>query len=272
MGNEPDMHENWLIRSLGAAGSLWLATGIALAQPAPVPAPVPAGQAVAPGAGSKAPGNGFPAAVTDRLELPNGFSTVLQLEGHEGVAAVSQNGRYVMRGVVFDMWEDKTLESVAAMRESLSTISLSRFGLKEEDVRPFHYGTGPQEVVVFVDPYCPFCHQLFAEMKSNPAYAEQFTWTIYTVSYLGDNSTRAVTALSCAEDQEASLRALMDHDVVYYQRAFDARGDSCDPQPILQRMILAQMVGAAGTPYLIGPRGGVSNGMPPSLAGFLQNN
>ena len=269
------MHQKWLIRSIGAAGSLLLTAGLSLAQTAAPPIAQTAAPSIGqagPGTGDKSAFNGFPAEVIDRMEMPNAFGAVLQLEGHEGIAAVSENGRYIMRGVVFDMWEGKTLDTVEALRDSLSTINLSRFGLKEEDVRPFHYGTGPEEVVVFVDPYCPYCHQLLQEIQKDPAYSERYTWTIYTVAYLGDNSTRAVTALSCAADEEASLKALMAHDQAYYQRAFQARGNECDPKPILQRMILAQMVGAAGTPYIIGPRGGVSNGMPPSLATFLQNN
>jgi len=208
--------------------------------------------------------------ISEHEELSSPFTHAVTLNGRDGVAYVSQNGRFILRGVIFDTWSGETIQTMDELRASKRSLNISELGLKTEDVDPLYYGTGLKEVTVFVDPLCPFCGQLFDQILGDPTMARDYKFKIMTVPFLGDDSTRAVTAISCAADREAALRALMtkDRDWFFSQPA----PDNCNPEPIMQRTILSQMLGVSGVPYIIGAEGGISRGMPTDLRTFLANN
>lgn len=203
-------------------------------------------------------------------ELTSPFTHAIQLKGRDGIAYITPNGRFIMRGVIFDTWTNSEIQTMDQLRASKRNVSLSELGLKDEDVDPIYYGTGLKEVTVFLDPLCPFCKQFLDQIANDPRYARDYTFTIYTVPFLGEESTKAVTVISCAPDREEATRALLTHDVRWMKT--QPAPEECDPQPIMQRTILSQMVGVTGVPYIIGTEGGISRGMPTDLWGFLQNN
>lgn len=203
-------------------------------------------------------------------ELSSPFTHAVQLKGREGIAYITPNGRFIMRGVIFDTWTNSEIQTMDQLRASRRSVSLSELGLKDEDVDPIYYGTGLKEVTVFLDPLCPWCKQFLQQIVSDTRFARDFTFTIYTVPFLGDESTKAVTAISCAPNREEALRALLTHDVRWMKS--QPAPEDCDPQPIIQRTILSQMIGVTGVPYIIGAEGGISKGMPSDLWNFLQTN
>lgn len=208
--------------------------------------------------------------IRETQELVSPFTHAVTFYGRDGVAYMSQNGRFVMRGVIFDTWTNETIQTMDDLRASMKNVDLSELGLKEEDIDPFYFGNGPKEVTVFVDPFCPYCGQLFDEMIGDASYAKDYTFTILTVPFLGENSTKAVNALSCAEDRERAVDALLRKDKRWMMA--QQLPEDCNVQPVLQRTILSQMLGVSGVPYIIGPEGGISRGMPPNLKTFLSSN
>lgn len=203
-------------------------------------------------------------------ELTAPFTHAVTLQGRDGIAYISQNGRFFLRGVIFDTWTGQTIETMDQLRAAKKTVNLETLGLKDKDVDPFYWGQGPKKVTLFVDPLCPFCGQLFDELIGDPSYAQNYTFTIFTVPFLGDESAKAVTTLSCAKNRDEALQALLTKDRRWIQTQPAAEG--CDPQPIIQRTILSQMLGISGVPYLIGPEGGVARGLPADLRTFLETN
>ena len=203
-------------------------------------------------------------------ELPSPFTHAIELKGRDGIAYITPNGRFIMRGVIFDTWRNAEIQTMAELRAAKTTVNLSELGLKDEDVDPIYFGTGLKKVTVFVDPLCPYCKQFLDEVTSDPRYARDYTLVIYTVPFLGEASTKAVTVISCATDRAEATRALMTHDVRWMKT--QPPPEECDPQPILQRTILSQMIGVTGVPYIIGAEGGISRGMPRDLWAFLQTN
>jgi thiol:disulfide interchange protein DsbC len=206
--------------------------------------------------------------ITSYEELTSPFTHAVTLEGRDGIAYISQNGRFVLRGVIFDSWTGETIQTMDALRAAKKSVNIADLGLKEEDVDPFHWGSGPKKITVFVDPLCPFCGQLFDQLLSDPGYARDYTFTIYTVPFLGDASSKAVTVLSCAKNRDEAVQALLTKDQRWMQT--QAAPENCDPQPIIQRTILSQMLGITGVPYLIGAEGGVARGLPADLRSFLE--
>lgn len=207
--------------------------------------------------------------IIDYEEMPAPFTTAVQFNGREGIAYMTANGRFVLRGVIFDLWSNKTIQTMEELREAKTNVNIEDLGFAKEDVDPFIYGTGPAKVTAFVDPLCPHCGNLFDQLRSDPSYAKDYTFTFYTVPFLGDNSVRAVSILSCHEDREEAIAKMLSKDMRWYAKTQVPEG--CDPQPIMNRTLLSQTLGVTGVPYIIGPNGGIARGMPADLRGFLAN-
>lgn len=209
--------------------------------------------------------------ITRAVPLPDPITHGVMFEGRDGVAYISTNGRFIIRGTIFDMWSGETISTLEEIEGAKQTINLEKLGLKDEDVDPFYYGTGEKKVTMFLDPLCPYCKRLIDQMNADPALASEYTFVIYTVPFLGDQSVKAVSALSCAADREEAIRALFTKDQRWLkEHERDAEG--CDVQPIMNRTLLSQMVGVTGVPYIIGAAGGISRGAPDDLREFLAFN
>lgn len=212
----------------------------------------------------------LPGKITASVDLPNPITKVIELEGREGIGFISQNGRFVIRGYAFDMWTGETLNTIGDFEKALTHFNIANLDLDPKDVDPIYFGSGPEKAFLFVDPLCPHCATLMQEIYSDPIYAQKYTFEIYTVPFLGDDSALAVSAISCASDRQAATRALMTKDRNWI--ASQAKQvEDCDPQPIMQRLILSQMLGVNGVPFLISPSGATSRGTPPNLYEFLAN-
>lgn len=270
----------WRTAVVGGIGICVLATG-ALAQTGPTDPLLIDGSEASTGPGKIGPGlyatepgislGNVPGEIVDQVMLPNPFQTVVQIADHEGIAAVSQNGRFALRGLIYDTWTGKIISSVAEMRDALATSNLNKLGIPDADIEPLFYGTGPAEVTLIVDPMCPFCARLFEQIASNPTYADQYRFKILSVPFLGQASIEANTVISCHPDRDRALLALMTKDERWFKTA-QADLTDCDPEPTLKRTLLSQMLGAQGVPFIIAPNGGISSGLPEDLAAFLRDN
>lgn len=232
--------------------------------------PAPGIEALAQTIGGYASTDGaFPGEILDSMELPNPIVTAMAVADRDALIFPTQNGRFLVAGLVFDLSTGKTIRTIEELREASASFDPSALDIDPKDVDPMYYGTGPERVMLFVDPYCPWCAALFDQLKDDPSLAEAYTFEIYAVPYLGDRSARAVTAVSCAPREEGLARLLAkDHQ---WMETWNPPSDgSCDPVPIMQRTIFAQMLGVSGVPFIVGPSGRTSKGMPQDgLRAFL---
>ena len=78
---------------------------------------------------------------------------------------LSDNGRYALRGPALDLWHGARLVSFEETIRLAGRIDLARLKLDVGDLGAIDLGEGP-EVVVFVDPLCPHCAALYAELQA----------------------------------------------------------------------------------------------------------
>lgn len=178
---------------------------------------------------------------------------------------ISDSGRYVLRGTLYDTWDRKPIKTLDEVRDSIEHIRLDRLNIKVADFNPLSFGTGSERVTVFVDPKCPWCAKLMKQMKDRSDLATQYTFDIVALPMLGSDSQRIVRELGCAKDRGAALKALMDED---YSKPL-AQNKECDLKPIQKAMVTAQTLGIVGVPFVIRGDGLVQRGMPADLAGWL---
>lgn len=189
--------------------------------------------------------------------------SVEQLPIHAVVAAekngvmkiASANGRFEFRGILVDRWSNKQILTMADARHSMNHIELAGINMKDGSaLDPYKFGTGEQQVMVFVDPYCPACSDLLAEM---PAESTEYTFNVVPVGLLGEKSRNTVFNLSCAIDQDAARAQIKN------KQFSDLKMDpNCKLDLTTRRMLSAQLLGVTSLPFVIRDDGLVSRGMP----------
>lgn len=222
----------------------------------------PAHEATAPGAPFSRPGAlGGAVKATERLPI-SGLSAVET--DALGIVFMSSNGRFVLRGELWDLWSGRKLDTMAAIRDAASKLDMSRLPLSAADLGAMTYGNGAKRVQIWVDPKCPYCHQLLGQIGP---FTTDHTFEIYVVPLLGRDSQELTRRISCATDQGAALSALTGGKVAEMRALTAATG--CSVEPIQKRMVTAQMLGITGVPVIVAPDGRVNRGLPPDLAAFL---
>lgn len=178
---------------------------------------------------------------------------------------ISDNGRYVLRGMLYDAWDQKPLKSLDDIRVSTTHINLAKMHIDTADFKPLAYGTGPAHVTVFVDPRCPWCAKLMQQMKAKPELARRYTFDLVPIPVLGTESQKLVRELGCARDRQAALESLMSES---YDRPLEPEKD-CSLAHVQKAMVAAQLLGVTGVPFMIGHDGRVQRGMPQALGDWL---
>ena len=174
---------------------------------------------------------------------------------------ISDTGRYVVRGKVYDLWHGVALTSLAQAEDLAGRIDLKHLKLDVADLGALDLGIGP-EVVAFVDPQCPHCAAFFKDLAS---LADRYRFRLIPLP-IAEDTQSAVLALHClaTTDRAAALAALLEHraDVPVVTGTYG--------QPTAQRtLITAQMFGVRGTPFVIAPDGRIHQGRPDDLIGWL---
>lgn len=202
------------------------------------------------------------ASIARMAQLPSGGLQAVETTDGE-LLFFSENGRYVLRGSAVDLWHGAKLTAFDQTQRLAGRIDLARLKLDVTDLGAIDVGEGP-EVVIFVDPFCPHCTALYADLAPLRA---TYRFRLVPVPVLGEPSQRAVLALACLSGSEP-------------EQARDALlgGLTADlPEPaagcgeaIAQRtLIAAQILGIRGTPFLIAPDGRLRQGRPDDLATWL---
>jgi thiol:disulfide interchange protein DsbC len=203
------------------------------------------------------------AAIEEMIAMPGGAWRAAR--GADGaVYFLSGNGRWVVRGEAYDLWQGERLRDFDAVRASTRVIRLQGLGRIWEDLAPIAFGTGPEELVVFTDPRCPVCEALLGRLR---AVADRYRIVVLQIPLLGDASGRIVRAVHCAADADAARAAVFDGRPA---AALVERPD-CDGRPILRRLAAAQLIGLQGVPFMIHGRDGrFVEGAPEDLDAWLE--
>lgn len=175
---------------------------------------------------------------------------------------VSADGRYIIKGSMFDMWAGKKIESIAELNANANKIDFDKIGLKIEDLYHVSYGTGKEEVIMFSAPGCPSCG---AMLKEIPALAEKYTFKIIPLPILGEESATNTKKLACASSPQKEVVAVMSGD---YSSLPDATNE-CDLDGVRRSLVTAQVLGLDGVPFFITPDHRVLRGLQDDLDAAL---
>jgi thiol:disulfide interchange protein DsbC len=207
--------------------------------------------------------------IAEMSAMPGGEWRVVRREGQEASAAgplyfVSGNGRWVVRGEVYDLWAGRALASFEDVRASTKTVAFDGLARVWPDLAPVEVGRGPAELVMFSDPNCPYCRALLGELEKR---GSRVAVKVLEIPLLGGRSGEDVRRVHCAGDAGAAREAVLGRGF----RDALAQGSSCDLGALQRRLVTAQMLGVRAVPFLIDARDGrFVEGMPEDLDAWLE--
>lgn len=195
-------------------------------------------------------------------QLPGGgrFAAV-KLQGQDGLYFLSGDGRILIKGTAYDLWNGRTLASLEDVRRTASRLDLEGFVPIWPQLDPIRLGTGAHTVVAFVTPGCPHCQALVDQART---LADRYRFLLLPIP-MDEASGAVVRALACAEDRVQAEAAYLRHDF----SATGAQDPSCRLEAVQRRMITARMLGIEAVPWIVRADGASSQGLPQDLASWL---
>jgi len=181
---------------------------------------------------------------------------------------MSNNGRFVITGTLMDVWNRVAVTELDQVDLIARRIDLAKMKLKIDDLGPVSYGTGKEQVVVFVDPRCPYCGKVQKQMEALKAH---YTFKLVSVPVLGPESQNLVMKLGCqlqTASKDKARDALLHQTYDSLPSEIDAK---CDREPMQRALVTAHLFGIEAVPFLIAPDGRTFKGAPDSLADWLDN-
>ena len=117
---------------------------------------------------------------------------------------MSDNGRFVITGTLIDVWNRVAVTELDQVDQIANRIDLSKMKLKIDDLGPVLFGTGKAQVVVFVDPRCPYCGKVQKQMD---ALKSHYTFKLVPIPVLGPESQSLVVKIGCMLQTQAKDKA-----------------------------------------------------------------
>lgn len=189
-----------------------------------------------------------------RFVVPTNGIIALDIDGNTNI--MTSNGRFVLKGYLYDTWAKKPLEKFDDVVKYASIIPLKELNLNVADLRPAVWGYGPEKVMIFTDPNCQYCHEVLKQLADIDP--KKYTVNVVSLGALGEDSKRINQELYCASDRYRADRAIISGESA---TKFNQIKD-CDQSAMIRRNITAQVLGVSMVPFIIRDDGHFSIGKP----------
>jgi len=201
-------------------------------------------------------------------DLP--ISGLKMVKSGEQTVFISSNGRFAFYGgKLMDIWTQQEIKKLADIDKIANRIDVSRMKLKADELGAVTVGHGKAQVLVFIDPRCPYCGKV---MKDLQALQDQYTFKLVMVPILGPESQNIVVQLACQlgasepKAKDAVRDRLLKQD---YTGLPIEPPVQCNKEPLQKAVVTAKLFDLKGVPFLIAPDGRTHSGAPEVLADWL---
>ncbi|BCI98417.1 hypothetical protein VNKP15269_C54110 (plasmid) [Klebsiella pneumoniae] len=186
--------------------------------------------------------------------MPTNGLIALDIDGKLNV--MTSNGRFVLKGYLYDTWAKKPLEKFDDVAKYASIIPMKELNLNIADLQPAVWGSGPEKVMIFIDPNCQYCHATLKELADLDP--KKYTVNVISLGALGEDSKKRNQELYCASDRYRADRAIISGD----NKTKFVQVKNCDQSAMIRRNITAQVLGVSMVPFIIRDDGNYSIGKP----------
>lgn len=194
---------------------------------------------------------------------------VVAIDSNGRTVFMSDNGRFVfMEAKLYDTWNRQYLDSMAEIQQWSERIDLDRLGLDLDELQALPYGTGDKEVVIYIDPFCPYCEKQLQQIEE---LKDQYTFKLLNVPFLGERSGKMVRRIACGVEQGMDKRDLAE--IIVHRRYNDLPADdkSCNVDHVEKLLLTAKLTGVSGVPFTISESGSYMPGYIKDMAQWLRN-
>lgn len=195
------------------------------------------------------------------VELP--IKKLSAVEAGGEIMFISSNGRFVVKGQIYDIWYKKSLDNMAEIEDSATKVHFDKMQADFSQYNTITIGKGEKHVALFVDPNCGICHKL---IKDAEKLTDEYTFNIVVIPALGDESAELSKKLFCAEDSSLRLEALMNNAIETLKVK-----ENCDMTNYNSTLYLATILGIDAVPYSVAHDGRIQRGYIGSLEKWLGN-
>lgn len=196
-------------------------------------------------------------------------SGMLAVEKNGKFAVISDNGRFIIQGKVYDTWSQKELQTLEEARFAANYIPIDKAKMGFEDLAPMSIGTGTKAITMFADPACKYCKEIMEEARTS--LPDGYRLDVLMLPLLSERSAERTKELHCAQDEAAAWKAAVkgDLDSPLAQKPVGA----CQVDVIAKRRLTAQFIGARNVPFLIRDDGLTREGKPAEgLRAWIETN
>lgn len=200
--------------------------------------------------------------------LPLGGLKALEMDGQ--MHFISDTGRFVIKGQIYDLLSQKYLDRFSEVKEVSQRINfaklpganlnlmttISQFN-KEQD-------QGKKEVFVFVDPECQSCQTFINQTEK---INDHYRFTFIPIPALGDRSNILTKRLACAADPKEAYESLKKGTVANLKIT-----EPCSTAKNDTTLLVAHMLRIDGVPFVIAPNGEIARGAVQNLKQWLEWN
>lgn len=197
----------------------------------------------------------------DYLEVVDfGALSVVNSEGR--LLLTTQDGRFVFElAAAHDVWLAKTYTDAEEIVEAKTLIPLSQLNVQTANLNVGITGQGDEIVSVWVDPNCEYCERV---RQASTHLEDQYTFHWYFIPVY-EQSKNVVRAASCVTDARTLGAAYVSGELEDLATDTSCRSDRYDAN-----LLLGDMIGIQGIPFLIQEGGQVYRGVPASLENWLE--
>ncbi|WP_137887502.1 DsbC family protein [Pseudomonas sp. 2FE] len=194
---------------------------------------------------------------------------MLAIEKNGKFAIISDTGRFIIQGKVYDTWAQKELTTLEDARIAANYIPVDRANVGFKDLAPMTIGNGDKAVTMFSDPACGYCKEIIAEARSS--LPDGYRLDVLMLPVLSKESAIRTKEMLCAEDKVAAWKAGVSGDMTTPLAQLPEGG--CNIDIIMKRRTTAQFLGVRNVPFLIRNDGLTHMGKPAEgLRAWIETN
>ncbi|MDY0132735.1 MAG: thioredoxin fold domain-containing protein [Desulforegulaceae bacterium] len=183
---------------------------------------------------------------------------------------ISDEGRYVFQGELFDIWNGRQINSVPEMDYLKNRIEFKFLGIKPEKMFGLQIGTGEKKAYVFSEPECYYCHKLAKEVKELSEVNNEFSVFFVIVPVLSKTSiekTRKVFSIA-QKDKNKAIECFINNSCENLND--EIKDENLNFDSIDYNRLVARVLSIDKFPFVVNPQGITSAGMPENIFFFLR--
>lgn len=195
----------------------------------------------------------------DVATLPIRSLKAIQQSGE--IVFMSDNGRFVIKGELFDLWTRQRVTDFAEMQQLATRLDLQKMQLDINALNTVSLGSGSKTVVVFITTGCPHSKRL---IQISQPLTQQYRFQWVFIPENGKPGRQQVNRILHHPSPEQALAAVADNQIDQLSLATDQ-----DNQRHQLTELTAHLLNVDQVPFLIAPDGRFQSGFPKDLSNWL---